>query len=121
MQKSPEEVIKIDREKRCFELDLINDKIPNIYSEVLKIDGKLYFLGGMSNRGEYLDEIHCYSISQEKFEKLSFNLPAKLHSFSVISDDINKNRFYIVGGLYSNFKENLSVYRFDIQQNEGII
>jgi hypothetical protein len=121
LQKNPEDIITIDKEKRSLELELINAKIPNIYSEVLKIDGRVYFLGGMTDKGDYSDEIHCYTISQEKFEKLPTVLPLTIQNFSVISDDINKNKFYLVGGHNQYFKENLSLFRFEIQDKDSII
>jgi hypothetical protein len=121
LQKNPEDIIKKEKEKRSFELELINAKIPNYYSEVLKIEGKVYFLGGMTEKGDYLDKIYSYTISQEKFELLSATLPLKIQNFSVISDDINKNKFYLVGGHNQDFRENLSLYLFEIIDKESII
>ena len=87
MQKDPSDLIKFDKEKRFFELELIKgSELTNFYSETMKHDSKVYFFGGMGAKGDIIDEISYYNISNEKIVKLNFKLPISMYNFTIIHD-----------------------------------
>ena len=107
--------------KPFFELDLIkNAMMKNYYSEKLKIGSKIYFFGGMDIKGKITDEIMVYHISLEKFEKIESTLPLKLYYFSIVQDEANNNKMYIVGGYKDKFDINQKVYSLDLENNSCI-
>ena len=120
MQKDPSNLFEISIEKRFFELELIKGaELKNFYSETIKTDSKIYFFGGMGAKGDIIDDISCYDISNEKMIELNLKLPIKMYSFTISHDEIDRDLMYIVGGLKENLIYNEKIFSLRFKNDKG--